>query len=104
MLSRRSLVVGTLAVALAALPLAARTAAPPSDAPAEITIAYQPGLSYSNLIVMREQRLLEKQFPQTKVNWVVLNSTAAVREGFIAGQIQIGAGTSRRSSPAGTAA
>ena len=92
--SRRSLVVGSLAAALAALPLAARTAPPPSsDAPAEITVAYQPGLSYSNLIIMREQRLVEKQFPQTKVNWVVLNSTAAVREGFIAGQIQIGAGS-----------
>jgi NitT/TauT family transport system substrate-binding protein len=93
LLSRRSLVVASLAAALAAVPLTARTAAPPSDAPAEITIAYQPGLSYSNLIVMREQRALEKQFPQTKVNWTVLGSTAAVRDGFIAGQIQIGAGS-----------
>jgi NitT/TauT family transport system substrate-binding protein len=93
MLSRRSLVVASLAAALVAAPLSARTAPPPSDAPAEITVAYQPGLSYSNLIVMRDQRLLEKQFPQTKVNWAVLNSTAAVREGFIAGQIQIGAGS-----------
>ena len=93
MLSRRSLIVASLAAALAAAPLSARTAPPPSDAPAEITIAYQPGLSYSNLIVMREQRSLEKQFPQTKITWAVLNSTAAVREGFIAGQIQIGAGS-----------
>ncbi|MDQ6942568.1 MAG: ABC transporter substrate-binding protein [Candidatus Eremiobacteraeota bacterium] len=93
MLSRRSLVVASLAAALVAVPLSARTAPPPSDAPAEITVAYQPGLSYSNLIVMRDQRSLEKQFPQTKINWVVLNSTAAVREGFIAGQIQIGAGS-----------
>ena len=93
MLSRRSLIVASLAAVLAAAPLSARTASPPSDAPAEITVAYQPGLSYSNLIVMRDQRLLEKQFPQTKINWTVLNSTAAVREGFIAGQIQIGAGS-----------
>ncbi len=93
MLSRRSLVVASLAAALAAVPLTARTAAPASDAPGEITIAYQPGLSYSNLIVMREQRSLEKQFPQTKINWTVLGSTAAVRDGFIAGQIQIGAGS-----------
>jgi NitT/TauT family transport system substrate-binding protein len=92
-LSHRSLIVASLAAALVAAPLSARTAPPPSDAPAEITVAYQPGLSYSNLIVMRDQRLLEKQFPQTKINWVVLNSTAAVREGFIAGQIQIGAGS-----------
>lgn len=94
MLSRRSLLVASLAAALVAVPVTARTAAaPPSDAPAEITVAYQPGLSYSGLIVMREQRLIEKRFPQTKVNWVVLNSTAAVRDGFIAGQIQIGAGS-----------
>jgi NitT/TauT family transport system substrate-binding protein len=93
MISRRSLIVASLAAALVAAPLSARTAPPPSDAPAEITIAYQPGLSYSNLIVMREQRALEKQFPQTKITWAVLNSTAAVREGFIAGQIQIGAGS-----------
>lgn len=93
MLSRRSLIVASLAAVLVALPLTGRTAPPPSDAPAEITVAYQPGLSYSNLIVMREQRLLEKQFPQTKVNWTVLGSTAAVRDGFIANQIQIGAGS-----------
>ncbi len=93
MFSRRSLVAGSLAALVFALPPVARTATPASDAPAEITVAYQPGLSYSNLIVMREQRSLERQFPQTKVTWAVLNSTAAVREGFIAGQIQIGAGS-----------
>jgi NitT/TauT family transport system substrate-binding protein len=82
-----------LVAALVALPLAARTASPPSDAPPELTIAYQPGLSYSNLIVMRDQRLLEKQYPQTKITWLVLGSTAAVRDGFIANQIQIGAGS-----------
>ncbi len=89
----RSLAVAFLAVAFAALPLSGSGAPPPNDAPAEITIAYQPGLSYSNLIVMRDQRSLEKQFPQTKVNWIVLGSTAAVRDGFIANQIQIGAGS-----------
>jgi NitT/TauT family transport system substrate-binding protein len=93
MRARRSLIVVSLTLLLTVAPLGGRGAAPPSDAPTEITVAYQPGLSYSNLIVMRDQRLLEKQFPQTKVNWVVLNSTAAVREGFIANQIQIGAGS-----------
>src|ERR1035437_8897137 len=89
----RSLAVASLAVAFAALPLSGSGAPPPNDAPAEVTIAYQPGLSYSNLIVMRDQRSLEKQFPQTKVNWIVLGSTAAVRDGLIANQIQIGAGS-----------
>jgi NitT/TauT family transport system substrate-binding protein len=93
MRSRRSAIAASLAAALVALPLAARPAAAPTDAPSEITVAYQPGLSYSNLIVMRDQRLLEKQFPQTKVTWTVLGSTAAIRDGFIANQIQIGAGS-----------
>jgi NitT/TauT family transport system substrate-binding protein len=93
MRSRRSFAVAVIAAALAALPLAGGAAPPPSDAPAEITIAYQPGLSYSNMIVMRDQRLLEKQYPQTKITWTVLGSTAAIRDGFIANQIQIGAGS-----------
>jgi len=73
--------------------LGGRSPAAPGDAPAELTIAYQPGLSYSNLIVMRERRVLETEFPNTKINWLVLNSTAAVRDGFISGQIQLGAGS-----------
>jgi len=70
-----------------------RANAATNDAPNEMTIAYQPGLSYSNLIVMREEGVLEKKFPGTKFNWTVLSSTAAVRDGFIANQIQIGAGS-----------
>jgi hypothetical protein len=41
----RSAFAALLVAALVALPLAARTASPPSDAPPELTIAYQPGLS-----------------------------------------------------------
>src|SRR3984893_18530871 len=89
----RLFAVAFLAAAFAALPLSGSGAPPPSDAPAEITIAYQPGLSYSNMIVMRDQRLLEKQYPQTKITWTVLGSTAAIRDGFIANQIRIGAGS-----------
>ena len=92
MFVRRSFVAAGLIAALACVPLVGR-GAPSADAPAELTIAYQPGLSYSSLIVMRERGSLEKQFPQTKITWLVLNSTAAVRDGFIADQIQIGAGS-----------
>lgn len=66
--------------------------APADDAPASVTIVYQLGLSYANLIVMREQGVLEKQFPKTQFSWRVLASGAAVRDGIVAGQIQIGAG------------
>lgn len=62
------------------------------DAPATVTIAYQPGLSYATLIVMKADRILEKQFPQTKVDWKVLASGAAIRDGIVSGQVQIGSG------------
>jgi NitT/TauT family transport system substrate-binding protein len=41
---------------------------------------------------MKERGVLEKQFPGTKFDWKVLASGAAIRDGIIAGQIQIGAG------------
>jgi NitT/TauT family transport system substrate-binding protein len=65
-----------------------------SDVPATVTIAYQPGLSYATLIVMKAQGTLEKQFPGTKFEWRVLSNGAAIRDGFLAGQIQLGAGGS----------
>ena len=63
-----------------------------NDAPASVTIAYQPGIGYANLIVMKRSGVLEKRFPGTTFDWRVLASGAAIRDGMIAGQIQIGAG------------
>ncbi len=77
---------------LLALNLAPVASAPADDAPASVTIVYQLGLSYANLIVMRDQGVLEKEFPKTQFSWKVLASGAAVRDGMVAGQIQIGAG------------
>jgi len=82
MFVRRSFVAAGLIAALACVPLVGR-GAPSADVSAELTIAYQPGLSYSSLIVMRERGSLEKPFPQTKITWLVLNSTAAVRDASI---------------------
>jgi NitT/TauT family transport system substrate-binding protein len=82
-----------LAVALllcALAPVPSRSAA--ADAPSNITIAYQPGIGYANLIVLKQSGTLEKRFPNTHFDWRVLASGAAVRDGIIAGQIQIGAG------------
>ncbi len=62
------------------------------DAPASVTIAYQPGIGYANLIVMKEQRTLETQFPGTSFSWKVLSNGDVIRDGIIANQIQIGAG------------
>ncbi|MFN2460360.1 MAG: ABC transporter substrate-binding protein [Candidatus Velthaea sp.] len=69
----------------------ARTA-PASDAPPNVTIAYQPGISYATLIVIKQQGVLEKMYPGTKFDWRLLSNGATIRDGFLAGQIHIGAG------------
>lgn len=68
----------------------ASTAASGKD-PEKVTIAYQPGLGYASLIVVKQQKTLEKQFPSTKIEWKILASGSAIRDGVIANQIQVGA-------------
>lgn len=60
--------------------------------PGKVTIAYQPGIGYAPLIVLKMQRTLETQFPNTSFTWKVLSSGAAITNGLISGDIQIGAG------------
>ncbi len=69
-------------------------AAAPAKAPEKVTIAYQFGLGYSPLIVVKQQGILAKQFPNTKIEWKILSSGSAVRDAMIAGQVQIGGGGS----------
>ena len=78
------------AFALLALPAAGTSATIP--APSKVTIAYQPGIGYAPLIVLKTQHTLEAQFPNTQFTWQVLASGAAITNGVIAGDIQIGAG------------
>jgi NitT/TauT family transport system substrate-binding protein len=61
-------------------------------APGTVTIAYQPGIGYATLLVIKAQRTLEKQFPGTTFAWTLLANGATIRTGMIAGQIQFGAG------------
>ncbi len=75
--------------AFAAVALAARNGGGP---PSKITIAYQPGLGYAPLIIMKMQRTIERQYPGTKVEWKVLASGAAITDGVIKGDIHVGAG------------
>jgi NitT/TauT family transport system substrate-binding protein len=82
-------------LALAAAAVAASAASAGSrdlGAPDHVTIAYQPGVGYTPLIVLKAQRTIETQFPGTRVEWKVLSSGAAITNGVIAGQIDIGAG------------
>lgn len=65
---------------------------PSGGARGAITIAYQPGLGYSPLLITKQQKLLEKKFPDKRFTWKALNSGSAIRDGMLAGQIQIGAG------------
>lgn len=57
-----------------------------------VTIAYQPGLGYAPLLVAKQEKVLEKKFPDVKFTWKVLNSGSAIRDGILAGEIQVGAG------------
>lgn len=62
-----------------------------SVAEEKLSIAYQYGLAYLPLIVMKEQGLIEKNYPGVAVEWQMLNSGSAINEGIITGSIDIGA-------------
>lgn len=84
-----------LVAAVFASALAASAPARPARAlapPEKLTIAYQPGIGYAPLIVIKQQRLIEKRYPRTKVEWKVLASGAAITDGVIKGDIHVGAG------------
>ena len=87
---RRTFLAIVAAIALAALP--ARPAPAAADAPPTVTIAYQQGIAYAQLTIMKQTGALEKRFPGTKFDWRILSNGDAIRDGIIAGQIQIGAG------------
>ncbi len=58
---------------------------------ATLTIAYQYGMAYSPLLIMKEQQLIEKYAPGTTVEWTVLNSGSAINEGIASGSVDVGA-------------
>jgi NitT/TauT family transport system substrate-binding protein len=58
----------------------------------QLRIVKQPGLGYLQLIVMREQKLIEKRAPGVEVEWRQLTSGPVIRDAMIAGQMDIGSG------------
>src|SRR5262249_34943427 len=60
-----------------------------STDPQHVVIAYLSGVAFANLIVVKEQKTLEKQFPHTHFEWKVLSNGTTVRDGMIADQIQV---------------
>jgi NitT/TauT family transport system substrate-binding protein len=82
--------------ALAAVIVATFAAAAPASReqagpPAKLTIAYQPGLGYAPLILMKQLRTIEKRYPGTSVEWKVLASGTPITQGIITGDIHVGA-------------
>lgn len=61
-----------------------------STTPASFTLVYQPGLGAATFVILKTQKTLEKQFPNTKFQWDIVNSGAAVREAVISNQGQLG--------------
>ena len=67
-----------------------RSSAAAPNAPSHLTIAYQPGLGYAPLLIMKQERWIEKDFPATSVKWVQLSSGAAIRDGILSDTLQVG--------------
>jgi NitT/TauT family transport system substrate-binding protein len=84
---------GIAAAVLVAAAVAGGTARGAQNAPApeNITIAYQFGVGYAPLLIIKQQRLLEKAYPGLRVEWKQLASGTPITDGIIKGDIQIGA-------------
>lgn len=57
-----------------------------------MTIAYQPGIGYAQLLIMKQEGWLEEDLPETEISWQQLSSGSAIRDGMLAGDIQVGSG------------
>src|SRR4028119_1450248 len=57
-----------------------------------MTIAYQPGIGYAQLLIIKQEGWLEEDLPETEVAWEQLTTGAAVRDGMLAGDIPVGSG------------
>lgn len=66
--------------------------APHAQEAKQLRIVTQPGLGYLPLIVMREQKLIEKRAPGVSLEWRQLTSGPVIRDAMVAGQMDIGSG------------
>jgi NitT/TauT family transport system substrate-binding protein len=91
-LLRRLVAVTVLAaVATTAGAGSAARSTPAGPAPNNITIAYQFGIGYAPLLIIKQQRWLERAYPGLRVEWKQLASGTPITDGIIKGDIQIGA-------------
>ena len=64
----------------------------------EVRIASQPGLGYLPIMVMQDQRMVEKQaaqlgLPDLKATYFVLSNGAAITDGVLSGSLEFGSGS-----------
>jgi NitT/TauT family transport system substrate-binding protein len=57
-----------------------------------VTIAYQPGIGYAPLLIMQQEGWLKNALPGKTFVFRQLDSGAAIRDGMISGDIQVGSG------------
>ncbi|MGV8979979.1 ABC transporter substrate-binding protein [Clostridium sp.] len=55
-----------------------------------ISIAEQFGLAYAPIQIMKENKMLEKNYPGVKIDWKQLGNTAAIREAMLSNQVDVG--------------
>ena len=55
-----------------------------------LSIAYQYGLAYAPVQIMKEKGFLESRLPEHQIQWVQLANTAAIREAALAGDVDAG--------------
>lgn len=58
----------------------------------KLVVAYQMGISYTPLLIMKDQKLIEKHYgKKIDVEWKLMASGAAISEGITAGSVDFGA-------------
>ncbi len=62
-----------------------------NDGKKTLRIAYQYGLAYFPLLIMKEKGLIEKHYPNCNVEWTQLNSGGAICEALTSGNLEAGA-------------
>jgi len=55
-----------------------------------IIIAEQYGLAYAPLQIMKENKILQKNYPGANIDWKQLGNTAAIREAMLSNQLEVG--------------
>ncbi|WP_291632638.1 ABC transporter substrate-binding protein [Clostridium sp.] len=61
-----------------------------NDSKNNICIAEQFGLAYAPLQIMKENKILEKNYPDVKIEWKQLANAAAIREAMLSNHLDVG--------------